>query len=57
VLGGGDPRMQAKLPEPLDLGILADYLGAAFDQDTPPGSGLRIVVVGFERDEVLPVAG
>jgi len=33
---GGDPWIQAKAAEPLDPGILVDYLRVAFDQYAPP---------------------
>jgi len=41
--------------EPLDLGILVDHLRAAFEQNAPPGPGLQIVVISFERDVILAV--
>jgi hypothetical protein len=50
---GGDPRIEAKAAEPLDLGILVDHLRAALDQDAPPGPGPQIVVISFERDVIL----
>jgi hypothetical protein len=46
--------VQATLAQPLDIGLRIHHLGAATHEHAPPGPGLLVVMIGFERGKVLP---